>query len=94
MNARRAGAYTNLMLLLARHAPAIGADGQAAIREAADTRLFATRSGASTERALREVEQLLDRLAGEGRVSPWLADHLGDDLEACGPAAPAVAAPG
>jgi hypothetical protein len=90
MTARRASAYTRLIRALDEHAAAIAADDQAAIREAADVRLFARDARSESERALRSAEELLDRLVEEGRLSAWSADQLAYDLEACGPYAPPV----
>jgi hypothetical protein len=87
MNARRASAYTNVIRLLAELGPAVGPADQDAIREVVDTRLFAPAPRGFTETALRRAERVLDRLVEEGRLSPWAADQLAHDIEACGPIA-------
>jgi hypothetical protein len=92
MTARRATAYTNVIRALEDVSCSIATDDQAAIREAADVRLFASEAGSEPDHALRSAEALLDRLADQGRISPWVADQIAYELAACGPYAPPVGA--
>jgi hypothetical protein len=93
MNARRAAAYTNLMRELAKVATEIDPGDEQAIRDAADTRLFARSAAPPVESALERAEETLERLVTEGRVAPSAGDHIAHYLEACGPAASSLTAP-
>jgi hypothetical protein len=93
MNARRAAAYTKLIRELANVANEIDPGDEQAIRDAADTRLFARSGAPPVESALERIEETLDRLVTEGRVAPWAADQIAHYLEACGPAASSPTAP-
>jgi hypothetical protein len=85
----RAEAYGRIMrIVTAEGSEQLGADEQALLREAADALFFSEDIGADDEArdALAAANDLAGNLVGAERWSPDYAEHVLQDLEACGPA--------
>jgi hypothetical protein len=90
MNSERTQAYGRVVKTLDDLGPAkLQAAEQDRIREAADTLIFATDLD-QARTALEDISTLAEHLVASGRWSEERADHLVQDLLACGPVAPVV----
>ena len=88
MTSERTQAYGRVVKTLEDLGPSkLQAGEQERIREAADTLIFAVDFD-EARAALEDIDALAEHLVATGRWSDERADHLVQDLLACGPVAP------